>query len=98
MTERDAVDKLHRDVDGNALLAGPGCPECGRRLVAVYRCVRCGHRLEVPGEFRWYWQGRGHWHHADDPDWLAALGAHLNNQHGGEGGFLPMRDDEMEAQ
>lgn len=92
MTERDAIDGLHRDVDGNALLVGPDCPECNRRHVAVYRCLSCEYRLEVPGEFRWYWQGRGHWHHADNPDWRTPLRAHLDDEHDGGGCFVPMKE------
>ena len=57
---------LHTDAEGNGLLVGPDCPDCLRRSVAEYRCKRCDLRFFVPGEFRWSWQGKGHWHRADD--------------------------------
>lgn len=91
-----ALDRLHRDAYGNGLLVGPNCSDCNRRHLAVYRCVRCGYRIEVPGMFRWYWQGRGHYHEADDPKWGTALTGHLADVHDGDGGFLPVRDDEPE--
>jgi hypothetical protein len=75
--ERDAIEALHRDADGAPLLVGPDCPDCERPAVATYRCARCGERFDVPGRFRWYWQGRGHWHDADDD--LAMLVEHAGS-------------------
>lgn len=96
MAESELED-LHRDHEGNGLLVGPDCPDCGRRSVATYRCVRCDHRIEVPGEFRWSWQGRGHWHEADDPGWYAAMTRHLTDAHDDRGAFVPVRADEPAA-
>lgn len=50
------------------------CSDCGRRAVVQYRCTACESVIEVDGAYRWHWQGKGHWHVADDE---AALDAHI---------------------
>jgi hypothetical protein len=69
---------VHRDADGNGLLVGPNCPDCLRREVARYRCTACTETWEIPGVYHWSWQGKGHWHRADDESaWDAAVSAHV---------------------
>jgi hypothetical protein len=80
---------LHRDADGNGLLVGPNCPDCERRAVARYRCLVCSQTFDIPGVFRWSWQGKGHWHEPDDENgWHRTITEHLA-VHDGEGGFVP---------
>lgn len=74
---REAMLNLHRDANGDGLLVGPDCPACGQRRTVVYRCTGCGEVWEVPGVFRWSWQGKGHWHDADAGDeWRRATVGH----------------------
>lgn len=82
------LDRLHRDAGGNGLLVGPDCPDCERAAVARYRCTSCDLVVEVPGVYRWFWQGRGHWHVAEDPDALTATLSEHQAAHGGC--FLPV--------
>lgn len=70
-----ALLDLHRDADGNGLLVGPDCPDCEREHVAHYRCVKCEARIITSGRFRWSWQGKGHFHQANDE---AALNAAID--------------------
>lgn len=80
---------LHRDTDGNALLAGPNCPDCLRREVARYRCTSCTETWEVPGLYRWSWQGKGHWHEADDEaGWDRTVREHIAS-HAGRAVIVP---------
>jgi hypothetical protein len=59
-------------IDSNQYLVGHDnrtsdrCGECGRRELVTYRCTSCSYRFEVDGVYRYYPQGHGHWHAADD--------------------------------
>lgn len=88
--EQKLLAEAHRDADGNGLLASPNCPDCGRRATVRYRCTECGRVWGVPGEYRWYWQGLGHWHVAgDEAAFLADVAEHLRYEHGGQGVIVP---------
>lgn len=45
------------------------CDQCGRREVVTYRCTACPYKVDVPGEYRFFVQGNGHWH-CPDKRWL----------------------------
>lgn len=49
------------------------CGECGRRELVIYQCTACPYIIEVPGEYHFYAQGRGHWHTPDDDDRFVRL-------------------------
>jgi hypothetical protein len=66
--KRTAMLELHRDERGNGLLIGPNCPDCQRRETVVYTCTHCDQHWEVPGKYVWSWQGKGHFHEADDEE------------------------------
>jgi hypothetical protein len=92
--EQQAMVDLHYDADGFAVLVGPDCPWCKKRLTARYRCTACQHVVEAPGEFRWSWQGRSHYHQPDDSDrWHTEVMEHWNS-HGGQCVLLPIEDKE----
>lgn len=53
------------------------CGECGRRERVTYRCTGCPYTFEVDGEYRYYAQGRGHWHTSgDDPRFRLLIREH----------------------
>jgi hypothetical protein len=66
------------------------CDECGRRETVTYRCTGCEYRFGVAGVFRWYPQGRGHWHAADDRDGFARLVEEHRSSHREFVGIVPV--------
>ncbi len=88
--EQERAAAAHRDSDGQPLLTSPDCPDCERRETAHYRCTQCTATWAVPGVYRWYWQGLGHWHDADDrAGWSATVFDHVRGEHGGRAGIVP---------
>jgi hypothetical protein len=82
VTRPEKWNWLHRDADGNALLDGPNCPDCNRVAVARYRCTACDQQFDVPGRFKWSWQGKGHWHEPDDQTWWDTVSSHVAGHNG----------------
>jgi hypothetical protein len=69
------------------------CQECGRRESVVYRCTSCEYTFDVPGEYRYFAQGRGHWHVADnDARFKHLLAGHVGS-HSTAAGFVPLAGD-----
>ena len=42
------------------------CHACGLREVVTYQCTSCPYTFDAPGQYRYFAQGRGHWHVPDD--------------------------------
>lgn len=66
------------------------CEICGHRMIAIYECVGCGERLHVPGQFVWGWQGKSHYHRADDQEKVyATMNAHGRDH---DGVWIPRKE------
>lgn len=89
MTRPEKWNWLHRDADGKPLMAGPNCPDCGRRETIAYRCTACDAQWLVAGVLRWSWQGKAHAFIADEEhEWTKTATEHWRC-HGGDCLILP---------
>lgn len=71
------------------------CLICGSRETAVYRCSSCEQKWEFPGEYQYYWQGHGHFHHADDEAWGDTIIDHVNTHEPHAVAFPEYPDDPL---
>ena len=67
----------HCDDEGKPLLFGPNCEDCNKRIVVTYQCQACPQTFVVPGNMRWSWQGKSHYHKPDDETIYATISNHV---------------------
>lgn len=70
------------------------CSACGRQEIAHYRCTACESKWSVPGVYVWSWQGKLHYHRADDLEgWVRTSVEHVTSHGDVSAGIVPIEQE-----